>query len=228
MDLGQLGALLRRHRDRVRPEDVGLPAGARRTVPGLRRSEVARLAGTSPGYYAELEQGAGSRPSARVLAALARALRLGEDEHRRCCRLADRPAPGPGDATGHVAPGLLHLVDGLAAVPAQVVTDRGVVLVQNRLAALALVAPVTTGAGQPARVRVEHPVVGPLALQRRSLRLPDAEQRLVWFVPVGGTQTGTRLALLAVIGLQDLGATSSRAAEGGPGAPRSERDGGAD
>lgn len=130
-----LAAFLRSRRDRIRPADVGLPTGPRRRVPGLRREEVAQLAGLSADYYTELEGSRGAQPSAQVLAALARALRLTGDERDHLFHLADRPLPpaayGP---TAHVQPGLLGLLDQLTATPAQVITDLHEVLVQNPLA----------------------------------------------------------------------------------------------
>ncbi|CAM5722160.1 Helix-turn-helix domain-containing protein OS=Streptomyces tendae OX=1932 GN=GUR47_17275 PE=4 SV=1 [Streptomyces tendae] len=92
----ELGAFLRSRRERIRPADVGLPAGPRRRVPGLRREEVAQLAGASVDYYNELERGAGSQPSEQMIAALARALRLSGDERDYLYRLADRPVPVQG------------------------------------------------------------------------------------------------------------------------------------
>ena len=74
-----LGDYLRARRERVQPEDVGLVAGARRRVPGLRREELATLAGISSDYYLRLEQGRDKHPSAQVLDALARALQLDVD-----------------------------------------------------------------------------------------------------------------------------------------------------
>jgi transcriptional regulator with XRE-family HTH domain len=71
-----LSQYLRARRALVRPEDVGLPPGGRRRVPGLRREELAMLAGISPNYYLRLEQGRDQHPSAQVIDALARALRL--------------------------------------------------------------------------------------------------------------------------------------------------------
>ena len=72
----ELARALRRARERVRPEDAGLPAGVRRRVPGLRREEVAMLAGISVDYVVRLEQGRGPHPSEQVIGALVRALRL--------------------------------------------------------------------------------------------------------------------------------------------------------
>jgi transcriptional regulator with XRE-family HTH domain len=130
----ELGAFLRSRRERIRPADVGLPAGPRRRVPGLRREEVAQLAGASVDYYNELERGAGSQPSEQMIAALARALRLSADERDYLYRLADRPVPVSGGAASHVHPGMLDLLGRLTSTPAQVITDLHVTLVQNPLA----------------------------------------------------------------------------------------------
>ncbi|WP_217245492.1 helix-turn-helix transcriptional regulator [Streptomyces sp. AC602_WCS936] len=130
----ELGAFLRSRRERIRPSDVGLPAGPRRRVPGLRREEVAQLAGASVDYYNELERGAGSQPSEQMIAALARALRLSADERDYLYRLADRPVPVQGGAASHVHPGMLDLLGRMTSTPAQVITDLHVTLVQNPLA----------------------------------------------------------------------------------------------
>jgi transcriptional regulator with XRE-family HTH domain len=91
---------LRVRREQVRPEEVGLAAGARRRVAGLRREELATLAGISSAYYLRLEQGRDTRPSAQVVDALAHALRLDvkatEYLHRLAnapCRLSTHPTP---------------------------------------------------------------------------------------------------------------------------------------
>ncbi|MHC0432878.1 MmyB family transcriptional regulator [Streptomyces sp. O3] len=135
MNHTELAAFLKSRRALVRPSDVGLPSGPRRRVPGLRREEVAQLAGLSADYYTELERGRGAQPSAQVLAALARALRLNGDERDHLFHLADRRLPptahGP---AAHVQPGLLGLLDQLTATPAQVITDLHETLVQNPLA----------------------------------------------------------------------------------------------
>lgn len=138
MNLPELGAFLRTRRDRIRPAEVGLPGGPRRRVPGLRREEVAQLAGLSADYYTELERGSaknGVQPSAQTLAALARALRLNEDERDHLFHLAERPIPpsvhGP---SAHVQPALLGLMDRLSNTPARVITDLHETLVENDLA----------------------------------------------------------------------------------------------
>ncbi|MEU0943584.1 helix-turn-helix transcriptional regulator [Streptomyces canus] len=130
----ELGAFLRSRRARIRPADVGLPSGPRRRVPGLRRDEVAQLAGASVDYYNELERGAGSQPSEQMIAALARALRLTADERDYLYHLADRPVPVHGSAASHIHPGMLDLLTRLTSTPAQVITDLHVTLVQNPLA----------------------------------------------------------------------------------------------
>ncbi|NRN70653.1 Transcriptional regulator [Kibdelosporangium sp. 4NS15] len=146
MNLTELGAFLKSRRDRIRPATVGLPHGPRRRVPGLRRDEVAQLAGASVDYYIELERGSGAQPSEQMLAALARALRLSLDERDHLYHLAGRPLPRPGSAATHVHPGMLDLLSRLTTTPAQVITDLHVTLVQNPLAvALCGAPPATTG-----------------------------------------------------------------------------------
>ncbi|MBL7262113.1 MmyB family transcriptional regulator [Paractinoplanes lichenicola] len=133
MNLSELGTFLRSRRDRIRPDEVGLPSGPRRRVPGLRRDEVAQLAGASVEYYIELERGAGSQPSEQMLAALARALRLTGDERDHLFHLAGRVPLRTGPAA-HVHPGMSDLLDRLTGTPAQVITDLHVTLLQNPLA----------------------------------------------------------------------------------------------
>jgi transcriptional regulator with XRE-family HTH domain len=134
MDLTELGAFLSSRRARIRPGDVGLPLGPRRRVPGLRRDEVAQLAGASVEYYIELERGAGSQPSEQMIAALARALRLSRDERDHLYHLAGRPLPREGGPASHVHPGMRDLLDRLDGTPARVITDIHVPLVQNTMA----------------------------------------------------------------------------------------------
>jgi len=90
MNSNALGQFLRARRKQLRPEDVGLTRSGRRRVPGLRREEVSMLAGVSPDYYLRLEQGRDIRPSAQVVDALARALRLDEDATAHLHALANR------------------------------------------------------------------------------------------------------------------------------------------
>ena len=93
----ELARFLRDRREDLRPGDAGLPAGPRRRTPGLRREEVARLASMSVEYYARLEQARGPHPSAKILDAIAGALRLTPAERTHLFRLAGTsPAPPPG------------------------------------------------------------------------------------------------------------------------------------
>jgi transcriptional regulator with XRE-family HTH domain len=119
----------------VRPADVGLEAGQRRRTPGLRRQEVAQLAGMSVDYYIRLEQGRGPRPSRQMIAAICRALRLSHNEAAYLHHLAGEvPGPPPGPAR-EVRPGLLHLLGRLDDTPAMVCDAKYDVLAWNAMAA---------------------------------------------------------------------------------------------
>lgn len=133
MDRAELADFLRRRREQLTPADVGLPPGVRRRTPGLRRDEVALLAGMSTDYYTRLEQSRGPRPSTQVLASLARALRFDNDERDHLYHLCDHVPPGRAADDKHVGPGLMHLLGKLDDTAATVVTDLGEVLVQNRM-----------------------------------------------------------------------------------------------
>ncbi|MFF5078262.1 helix-turn-helix transcriptional regulator [Actinoplanes sp. NPDC000266] len=134
MDDKALGEFLRHRRERLRPEDVGLPGGGRRRTPGLRREEVASLAALSPDYYSRLEQGRVRSPSAAALASLARAIRLTGDEQDYLFRLAGQQPPEPRSPLGHVDPAMTYLLDALEHTPAQVADDLLTVVAQNRAA----------------------------------------------------------------------------------------------
>ncbi|MFJ6566319.1 helix-turn-helix transcriptional regulator [Streptomyces sp. NPDC091292] len=135
LDRPQLADFLRRGRARLDPSDVGLEAGSRRRTPGLRREEVAQLAGMSVDYYTRLEQRRGPRPSRQMLGALARALRLSGDERDHLFHLAGEEPPRSGTASAHVRPGLLLILDRLYDSPALILNDYGDVLAQNRMSA---------------------------------------------------------------------------------------------
>ncbi|MEU2716212.1 helix-turn-helix transcriptional regulator [Streptomyces sp. NPDC007205] len=133
---GEVGDFLRSRRARIQPEEVGLPSHGRRRVPGLRREEVAQLAGVSVDYYIRLEQGRGTSVSDAVLDAIARVLRLDETEQaylrtvarpRRQRKGRQRPeAP-------HVRPGVQLLLDTMERSPAFVLGPRMDVLAWNAL-----------------------------------------------------------------------------------------------
>jgi transcriptional regulator with XRE-family HTH domain len=133
MDRDGLADFLKRRRDALQPDDVGLHAGARRRTRGLRREEVAGLAHMSSDFYARLEQRRGARPSLQTTAALARALRLTPDERDHLFALAGHTAPPRAFRTDHPSPGLLRVLHRLDT-PAQIVSDLSVTLAQNSLA----------------------------------------------------------------------------------------------
>ena len=132
----EIGEFLRAKRERVAPEERGLPAGGQRRVPGLRREEVALLAGISPDYYVRLEQGRARAASDQVLDAISRVLSL-DDVERDHLRVLARPAtplravraaPAPG-----TRPGLTALLDAMPQVPAFVLGPAMDVLAVNLL-----------------------------------------------------------------------------------------------
>ncbi|MFF5155071.1 helix-turn-helix domain-containing protein [Streptomyces sp. NPDC000348] len=134
----ELSEFLRTRRARLKPEDVGLPDfGRHRRVPGLRREELAQLAGVSVAYYTRLEQGNGRNVSAEVLDSIARALRLSDAERTHLTHLAKprRQKRKPAPRTQQVRPALRHLLDSMDAVPAYVVGRRSEILAWNRMAA---------------------------------------------------------------------------------------------
>lgn len=151
----ELGAFLRARRARVAPESVGLRAGRRRRVRGLRREELAQLAGISVDYYVRLEQGRAKQPSVEVLDALARALRLDAVERAHLVTLAHRPRPAPpptptaptpttsastippptrpAPEAAPVRAELRRVLDGMPGLPAVVLDERLDLLAWNRL-----------------------------------------------------------------------------------------------
>ncbi|MCT2583551.1 helix-turn-helix transcriptional regulator [Actinophytocola gossypii] len=138
MDKQELGAFLRSRRERLRPEDVGLPSGPRRRTPGLRREEVAVLAHISTEYYVRLEQGRAPRPSAEVLAGIAGALRLTEAESRHAHVLAGTVPSRVWTHRRDVRPSILALIERLPRTAAIVVSAAFEVLAWNGLAAALL------------------------------------------------------------------------------------------
>jgi transcriptional regulator with XRE-family HTH domain len=132
----RLGEFLQARRARLRPGDVGLvDHGDRRRVPGLRREELAMLAGVSAPYYSRLEQGQSPNASPEVLDALAGALRLDEAERRHLHELAAGSRRRPGrrrSEVERVAPAVRQLLAAMGEVPAVVLGYRGDVLAWNR------------------------------------------------------------------------------------------------
>jgi transcriptional regulator with XRE-family HTH domain len=149
MDHEELAACLRSWRDRLTPAEAGLPAGGQRRAPGLRREEVAQLAGLSVDYLARLEQGRASNPSPSVLAPLARALRLTDDERGHLFRVAGQAEPSARTINRHLTPGAQRVLDRLADVPVVVIDASWQVVAANALA----VALVGDSSGAPPRER---------------------------------------------------------------------------
>ncbi|MGW6499919.1 helix-turn-helix transcriptional regulator [Nonomuraea angiospora] len=133
MNRDELADFLRIRRSRVTPAEVGLPTGERRRTPGLRRQEVAQLAGMSIDYYIRLEQGRGPHPSRQVLNALARALMLGRDERAHLLHLAGHAVETP-RIREDVPQSLLHLLAFMEEVPAYVLDARYDIRAWNPLA----------------------------------------------------------------------------------------------
>jgi transcriptional regulator with XRE-family HTH domain len=281
MDRPELADFLRRSRERLRPHEVGLPGGPRRRTPGLRREEVSQLAGISVDYLMRLEQRRSPQPSTQVLTALARALRLTEDERAHLYVLAGHRPPAGRLAGNHVRPGLMHLLDQLTATPAQILTDLGDVLAQNAMAFVLFGGPCSlrrhdctqdhnivwqwfndptvrraypgdeqdaqghrlvadlraavarrgydadstalvrrlsatseefvalwqlheVEAPQHSRIRVQHPTIGPIVLDREILLTPSEDQRLLIYTAPPGTDAVDHLELLRVVGSEQF------------------------
>lgn len=136
MEREELADFLRRRRQAIQPAEVGITASPRRRTAGLRREEVALLAGMSVDYVVRLEQGRSSQPSAQLLGALSRALRLSNDEHDHLFHLAGQQPPAHGEAARRARAGLVRMLDLLGDTPALVLSDLGEILAQNRAAIL--------------------------------------------------------------------------------------------
>jgi transcriptional regulator with XRE-family HTH domain len=133
-ETSRLGAYLRARRDLVAPEQAGIPAGPRRRVAGLRREEVATLAGISADYYLRLERGRDKNPSAQVLAALARVLHLDEVEHQYLLDLANPSRRARPRRRAERVPARLHHLVAALGVPAFIEGRAFDVLASNPLA----------------------------------------------------------------------------------------------
>lgn len=278
----ELAVALKRARDRIRPEDAGLPGGLNRRVPGLRREELALLAGISVDYVVRLEQRRGPHPSEQVMTSLARALRLDGDERDHLFALAGVAPPKAGRVEMHVGPSVLRLIDRFVDLPAMVISAKGDILAWNAMSsalhgdwsripaerrnrnrlrfipdprdpALApvggtaeaqeraardgvaslraatgryaddpglrhLLADLLDGSAEfrelwettPARCprdhrkTLVHPSLGPITLDCDTLLVPDPDQMLVVYSAAPGTPEAEALALLRVIGTQEL------------------------
>ncbi|WP_328723461.1 helix-turn-helix transcriptional regulator [Streptomyces sp. NBC_00247] len=129
----ELAAFLRTRRERLDPDDFGLPSRRQsRRTPGLRREEVAELAGVSIDYIVRLEQARGLRPSASVVEALSRALRLAPDERAYLFNLTQQRPRNAGEPATAAAPPLAGLVADLSPLPAMLMNHRYDILAWNR------------------------------------------------------------------------------------------------
>ena len=128
----EFGGTLRRWRGRVAPEAVGVPVGERRRATGLRREELAALAGISVDYLTRLEQGRAISPSGHVVEALARALRLSDAEREHLFRLAGLAAPGLGVISTRITPSVQRLLDRMKNTPVCVHDAAWNLIIANR------------------------------------------------------------------------------------------------
>ncbi|MGX1675430.1 helix-turn-helix transcriptional regulator [Streptomyces sp. NPDC055400] len=131
IDRTGLAGFLRRRRESLQPEDVGLPRGRHRRTSGLRREEVAALCHMSTDYYARLERERGPQPSEQMIASIAQGLHLSLDERDHLFRLAGHHPPTRGADSEHIGPGLLRILDRLQDTPAEIVTELGETLRQT-------------------------------------------------------------------------------------------------
>lgn len=173
IDRAGLADFLRRRREVLQPEDVGLPRGQRRRTSGLRREEVAALCHMSTDYYARLERERGPQPSEQMIAAMAQGLHLSLDERDHLFRLAGHQPPTRDSPSEHISPGLLRIMDRLTDTPAEVVTELGETLRQTP-AAVALTGDATRHTG-PSRSLGYRWFTDPAA---RALHPPEEHRQL--------------------------------------------------
>jgi transcriptional regulator with XRE-family HTH domain len=131
MDSWEFGRTVRRWRDRVQPTAVGVPIGGRRRAAGLRREELAGLAGISVDYLTRLEQGRATSPSVQVVEAVARALRVSDAERDLIFRLAGHATPGHDVVSSRITPSVQRLLDRLANTPVAVFDATWALIVAN-------------------------------------------------------------------------------------------------
>ncbi|WP_330235195.1 helix-turn-helix transcriptional regulator [Streptomyces sp. NBC_00566] len=281
MASAELGSAIHRWRDRLPPGEVGLPLGGRRRASGLRREELAQLAGISVDYVTRLEQGRATNPSSQVVEALARALRLSAPERDHLYRLAGLSPPAPKTVPSFIPPSVHRLLDRLGRTPVAVYDATWTLLTANPpYAALmgdstrwsgrqlngvwrhfagpgsgvrhtpeslamfesALVADLRAAAGrypddrdlagmivelcaqsarfaelwdrgtvgvhEAARKTIDHPVVGALTLDCDVLSVAGSDLRIMVYTAEPGTEDAERLALLMVLGTQEVAVES--------------------
>lgn len=177
MDRALLADYLRTRREALQPEDVGLPRGRRRRTRGLRREEVAVLAGMSIDYYTRLEQPRGPHPSEQILESLARALRLSLEEREHLFRLAGYATGRRAADTDHINPGMRRIFDGLRGAAAQIVSPLGETLLQTPLS-VALIGDESVHSG-PARSKHYRWFTDPAARLGYPAEERDEQSRLI-------------------------------------------------
>ncbi|WP_067814949.1 helix-turn-helix domain-containing protein [Nocardia inohanensis] len=178
MATSEFGIALRRWRDQASPGDSGVAAGGPRRAPGLRREELALLAGISVDYVTRLEQGRAANPSAQVVEALARALRLTTDERARLYRLAGLALPEPGTVPSEIPAAVQRMLDHLVGIPVAVF-DASWTLLQANSSCAALLGDLPSWQGN-ARNRVWRHFVAPGSVGRYTAEtLVDLETALV-------------------------------------------------
>ena len=131
MEWWEFGRTVRHWRDRVTPTTVGVPVGGRRRAAGLRREELAGLAGISVDYLTRLEQGRATSPSVQVVEAIARALRVSDAERDLLFRLAGHAAPGLDLVSSRITPSVQRLLDRLANTPVAVYDATWTLVIAN-------------------------------------------------------------------------------------------------
>ena len=204
IDRTGLAQFLRRRREALQPEDVGLPRGQRRRTDGLRREEVAGLCHMSTDYYARLERERGPHPSAQMLASIALGMHLSRPERDHLFRLAGHHPPTQGTGVDHISPGMLRVLDRLTDTPAEIITELGETLRQNALG-VALTGD-ATGYHGPARSIVFRWFTDPAA---RQLYVPEDRAFLSRMFASGAREIatlrgpGSRAAELAELLLGD-------------------------
>lgn len=210
MEAWEFGRTVRRWRDRVTPESVGVPTGNRRRATGLRREELAALAGISADYLTRLEQGRATAPSAQVVESLARALRLADAERDLLYRLAGHAAPGPDLVPSRVVPSVHRLLDRLSHTPV-VVYDASWTLVLANAPYDALMGETTSWRGL-ARNAVWRNVTGlPTRVAHTPREQAEHEARLVADLRLTASRYPADRTLRRLIA--DLAAGSPRFAE---------------
>lgn len=147
-DVDDLAGCLRAWRDRLDPAELGLSRSSRRRAPGLRREELADLAGLSVDYLARLEQGRATHPSVSVLEPLARALRLTDAERGHLFRLAGH-GTSPGQLRRHLSPGIQRILDRCGDIPVLVIDAGWDIVAINPLGAALLGEELRPGPEQP-------------------------------------------------------------------------------